>query len=237
MARFPDVYIRPAGTPLTQFSLLTGNNTLDGWDRLDFIKRFPKYETSQEVKEEYTDGTEGTAEEKISVTFSTFRCDKANYELLRGYHNTAVDMLIYDCADDTFICAFWGLKMNVSPVAQSEESAIINLTAERKYPSNIALNQVMLLAPNTPAGILSGYVMRPDGTTPDAGVLVSVTGSSRTYTDTTDAEGNYLLQVYADSTGVTYIFTLTNSGKTYPTGQSTTIKQGQEVVKNFTALT
>ncbi len=237
MVRFPDVYIRPAGIPLTQFSLLTGNNTLDGWDRLDYIKRFPKYETSQEVKEEYADGTEGTAEEKISVIFSTFRCDKANYDYLRSYHNTAVDILIYDCADDTFICAFWGLKLNVNPVAESQESAIINLSGERNYPSGIDINQVMLFAPNTPSGILSGYVKRPDGITPDVGVLVSVTGNSRTYTDTTDAEGNYLLQVYADSTGITYTYTLTKSGSTYPTGQTATIKQGQEVVKNFTALT
>lgn len=237
--RFVDIYIRPATTPLTDFSALPGGmgSLLDGWDRIDFIKRAPKITTEPTISEDYNDGTTGTAEEKLSLEFATFKTDKAHFDYLSSLKGTLLDFLLFDTADDSFITAAFGLRLHVNPVAQTSESAIINLSASRSFPSNPSLEGILLVAGLTPYGVISGTVLRPDATTPDSGVLVSVTGSTGTFTDTTDADGNYLLYVNALAAGTTFTFTLTKSGKTYPTGQTISAFQKTEVSKNFTALT
>lgn len=235
--RFPDVYVRPAGTPITAFSLSTGNNTLDGWDRIELGQKAVKYVIDADVKEDYNDGTIGVGSEKLSLEFGSFRAEKAHYDYLRSqFNNASVDVLLYDPNDDSCLIAFWAVKLLVSPVAEGSSSAIIKMSAQRSFGS-LSLTGVITFAANSPSGVLSGYVFAADGITKLSGVTVSVTGSARSYTDTTDADGNYLMQVYADTNGITYTFTLTKSGRTFPTGQTSVAKQETEVQKNFTALT
>lgn len=235
--RFPDVYVRPAATPVTTFSIASGSNTLDGWDRIEMGQKAVKYSVDADVKEDYNDGTIGVGSEKVSLEFGTFRVEKAHYDYLRSqFNNASVDVLFYDPNDDSFLLAFWGVRLSVSPVAEGSSSAIIKMSAERSFGS-LSLTGIITFAANTPSGVLSGYIYGTDGTTRLSGVTVSVTGSARTYTDTTDADGNYLIEVYADTNGITYTFTLTKSGRTFPTGQTSVAKQETEVQKNFTALT
>ncbi len=239
--RFTDIYIRPAGQPFTDITLFAveGNlgNLLDTWERLTFIKRAPNFEIGPDVTEDYNDGTTGVASEKISLEFATFRTDKVHYDYLRTLHNTKVDLLWFDTADDSFISVAFGLALSVYPVAVTNESAIIKLTAARTFSVNTPQDTIFLLGQLSPYGVISGYVYRPGGITPDAGVVVSVTGTPGTFADVTDANGFYQIYVDAHPAGTTYTFTLTRSGATYPTGQTISAKQETEVSKNFTALT
>ncbi len=237
--RYVDIYIRPASTALADFNTLPGlGNLLDSWDRLDFIKKSPKLEIAPKTMEEYNDGSQGVAEETLSLAFATFRCDKAHFEALRTISLAGhVDILMLDPADESFITACWNLSLYVKPIAESDDSAILSLSASRSFSSVPDISSVIIMGGLTPYGIISGYVYRPGGSTPDSGVLVSVTGSSGTFSDTTDADGQYLIYVNATAVGITFTFTLTSAGKTYPTGQTILAKQEIEVSKNFTALT
>ena len=130
--RFPDVYVRPAATPITAFSLASGSNTLDGWDRIELGQKAVKYSVDADVKEDYNDGTVGVGSEKVSLEFGTFRVEKAHYDYLRTqFNNVVVDVLFFDPNDDSFLIAFWAVRLIVAPVAEGSSSAIIKMSAER----------------------------------------------------------------------------------------------------------
>lgn len=203
-AKFFDIYIRPAGTKLTDFVL--DPNTLNGWDRLELLDEKAKVFVEPKLKA-CGDGTDIVDGEMISVECGTMRVEKTEYDYLRStFHNKKCDVLMYDPQDDTFMIAIWGVKLAVTKMVESGSTIVIKIAGKKEYAVG-AVNP-WLLGSNTPSCLISGTVYKKDGTTPLAGATVNweCAALSVSITDVTDKDGKYLIQ------SLSRVYNLKNSG-------------------------
>lgn len=236
-AKFFDIYIRPAGTAFSAFALTT--NLLDTFDKLDLPADKPKF-TVEPVLVPVGDGSTFVDAEKLVLECGTMRVTKAEYDYLRStFHNQLCDFLMVDPDQDTFMVASFRLRAAVTLMVTAGETLVIKISGSRQF--SIEATNTFLIGENTPSCVIQGYVYAADGVTPLAGALVSIaiTSPARTYTDTTDKDGNYLVMVETpvSPTTTTATYTLTKSGNTFPLGQTLTINRYGAYDKNFMALT
>lgn len=235
-AKYFDIYIRPAGTAFAAFALTA--NLLDTFDRLELPADKPKL-TVDPVLAPVADGTDMVDAEKLSLECGTMRCTKAEFDYLRStYHNKVCDFLMVDPDQDVFMVAAFRLKASVTMLISAGETIVIKISGSRQYA--LGATNTLLIGENTPSCIIQGFVYGTDGVTPLAGALVSIAIASpaRTYTDTTDKDGNYLVMVETPVTPTTTVatYTVTKSGNIFPTGQTLTINRYGIYDKDFQAL-
>lgn len=238
MKRYFDIYLRPAGTAFSQFT--AQQNALDGWDRLEMPAEKAKLST-EAIKVACGDGTEYVDGEKLSFEAGTLRVSKAEYDYLKStYNNALADILLYDPNKDDMLLVAFRLLVSVTLLVQSGESLVIKITGTRSYAIETA--GTLLVGTNTPSCLVTGTVYRTDGVTPvaNASVSLSVNSPAKMYADTTDKDGNYLINPTTQASPSTSVgtFTVTKAGGwVFQSGLTVTINQNGEFTKDILATT
>lgn len=227
MKRFYDIYFRPAGEEITEAAIATGN-ILSGFDKLDLPDKGSKLTTEPELRD-LGDGTLYTEAEKVSLECATLRVDIAEYSYLRSvFHNSLVDVMLYDPNDHMILALAYRMRMQVMPIQESAQSALIKLTASRLSAD---ANLELLITTTLEAyGVLTGKVYMEDGSTPVEDVLVRVTVEAVDFEDLTDKDGEFLICLPKG----THTYTPGLSGWTFPETTSV-VDSDQQTIAYITA--
>lgn len=119
---FPQILFTVDGDPNTTHSL-------------DMLKLSPKITIDKGKEEELADGTTQVASEVITFESAVFRADKEYFDYLRFLNNQNITLQIFDInVPKGLLITIHGIKISVSFIAQTDDSALIRINASREVP-------------------------------------------------------------------------------------------------------
>lgn len=119
---FPQILFTVDGDPNTTHSL-------------DMLKLSPKITIDKGKEEELADGTTQVASEVITFESAVFRADKEYFDYLRFLNNQNITLQIFDInVPRGLLITIHGIKISVSFIAQTDDSALIRINASREVP-------------------------------------------------------------------------------------------------------
>jgi len=220
MRRFYEVFVRLAGTPLTEIDLAT--DVLAEWDQLELPDEVARITLAQGVVKMLSTGQGMTETEVVEIEVGTLRVSKEEWEYLRAtFNNKRVDVLLVDPENTDLVVCGWGIQVNVVKVAESGNTIIGKVMGKREISSEVTESALSVLAAE-PSGILWGYVQTGGGE-PITGVVVTATGGGYTINDTVDKDGMYLLLLKLGN----YDVGAAKNGYLFPDAQGVEIKAGK----------
>ncbi len=227
MKGYYDIYLRPAGTMFATMPLTS--NILDGWDRLDLPDEVTKLSLDG-IGKQLGDGTTLWDGEKIEFEAGTLSVPWYEWAYLRStYHGQRCDVLLMDPLNEEFVAVAFGLTLNLSLVLESGESMVIKVTGSREGSTDATSH--VLVSGTAGSAVIRGIIYDA-GFTPVEGATVQIVSGGTTLTDTTDYLGEYLILAGAP---LTWTFTVTKSGMTFPSGQTLAVIANQQYTKDITA--
>lgn len=237
MKMYFDVYIRPMGEPFFPGMAFDPNmNFLNGWDRLELLDDQLKL-TIDGVSKALGDGTQIYDAEKAEFETGTLKVSDSEWTYLRNtYHGTACDVLLLDPNNQNFFVAAFNVRLSVTKILESGQSIVIKIKGkgEKAISEDYSESHLVCVDQTGGTALIRGIIYAVGGTTPITGATVQIQKGATILTDTSDDNtGEYLLI----ATAGTWTFTVTKSGRTFPTGQTLAVEAAQEYVKDFTALT
>lgn len=132
-AKYPEIFIRPAGVPL---DLSSGNTELfiaahEGWTRLQNVLKGASFKIDPGLQQKLNRGQTRTLSEKIGVEVKLTFIDQNAYNAHRQLINQDTDMVFYDPDDPSdMITAFWGLSLSVKAEMEDGNGYTVILGAE-----------------------------------------------------------------------------------------------------------
>ncbi len=231
MKMYYDIYLRPAGTIFTTFPLTS--NILSGWDRLELPDDQMKL-AAEGILKTLGDGTALCESEKIDLETGTLAVEGWLWAYLRStYHKVVCDVLLMDSSNQSFLAAAFQIRLSVTKILESGNSIIIKIKGTHENGLN-GTNPGIILGATTGSALIRGIIYDIDAITPLDGASVQIVSGGTTLTDLTDATGEYLFIAGAP---LTWTYTVTKSGKTFPAGATLAVTADQEFTKDITALT
>lgn len=134
-AKYPEIFIRPAGVPL---DLSSGNTELflaaqEGWTRLQNVLQGASFKIDPGLQQKLNRGQARTLSEKIGVEVKLTFIDQNAYNAHRQLINQNTDMIFYDPDDPSdMITAFWGLSLSVKAEMEGGNGYTVILGAEHE---------------------------------------------------------------------------------------------------------
>ena len=241
MLNYFNIYIRQASTPFTTMDLAANalEGDLPGWYRLERAPEKPS-STPEPILTPMSDGNSWVDAEKVTVESGTMKVTPAECDYLRAtYHNQLCDILFRDPNDDTFNLVEFGVRMNVHLLEESGSVDIIKIDGSRTA-TPAATSNLRLIVADTYTGIISGKILRADGSTAVSQATITITGNpgtARSYTDKSDRNGNFLFIVETpQAIAVTYTIAVVKAGLTI-NNVTVDVSRNGEYVKDVLATT